>query len=484
MNQISSFSALMLLSSVQLIATEKKPNIILILADDMSAKELSIYGNKEHKTPNIDQLAAEGTHFSTCWGAAVSSPARAMLLTGKYADQTGWYDVRSTPKGDEPNALLFKQNTLISKIAKLAGYTTAMSGKWQMGGGDPTNDWMWDEWSLPYKTLPWTVAVCPDSFVLAGQVPMYWGGPFGANGKPMKTTPQDFTEDLHNAFMMDFITRHKEVPFFYYWTTNLPHVSWDYEHRNPEDKSKDGKVWDWKYVEMPKRDVSGKQLYNPDGTKQKTAGTLKTNIEYLDYEVGKLVRKLKELEIYENTIIIFTADNATTGWKGSIVEEHGLRVPLIVRGPGIVRKKEPQPALVDFTDLIPTFAQIMGAQLPMTEKFDGTSFQPALKGEAFTGRDWIHTNHSRYSMFRLSNWILDGHNTLWYCAEKRDHNYEKTSYEKNESSKSAMKQFKLLSAKLPGMDTASVSYKRMKKYNENYKSVKEIENRTSHLDAP
>ena len=235
---------------------------------------------------------------------------------------------------------------------------------------------------------------------------------------------------------------------------------------------------------MPKHDTSGKQLYNPDGTKQKTAGTLKADIEYLDYEVGKLVRKLKELGIYDNTIIIFTADNATTGWKGSVIEEQGPRVPLIVRGPGIIRKKEPQPALVDFTDLIPTVAQIMGTQLPATEKFDGTSFLPALKGEPFTGREWIHTNHNRYSLFRLPNWILDGHKTLWYCAEKRDHNYDKSSYEKNDSSKSAIRQFKLLSAKLPGLDTASVSYKRLKKYNENYKELKEIENRTSHLDAP
>ena len=75
-----------------------KPNVIIILADDMSARELSMYGNKEHKTPNIDKLAYEGIHFSTCWGAAVCSPARAMLLTGKYAYQTQWYSVRLTPK--------------------------------------------------------------------------------------------------------------------------------------------------------------------------------------------------------------------------------------------------------------------------------------------------------------------------------------------------------------------------------------------------
>ena len=473
-----------ILSSFQLTAKENKPNIILILADDMSAKELSIYGNQQHKTPNIDQLAEEGTHFSTCWGAAVSSPARAMLLTGKYAYQTGWYDVRSTPKGNEPNALLFKQNTLISKVAKFGAYTTAMSGKWQMGGGDPTKNWSFDEWSLPYKTLPWIGAVCPDDFVLSGQVPMYWGGPFGSNGVAQKTTPQDFTEDLHSAFMLDFITRHKNAPFFYYWTTNLPHVSWEYEHRNPEDKSKDGKIWEWKYVEMPKRDVNGKQLYNPDGTKQKTAGTLKANIEYLDYEVGKLIRKLKELGIYENTIIIFTADNATTGWKGSVVEEQGPRIPLIVRGPGIVRKMEPQPALVDFTDLIPTVAQIMDVQLPTTEKFDGTSFLPALKGEAFTGREWIHTDHSRFRLIRLSEWVMDGYNTLWFCGDKRNHNYEKCNPNKDERSKLAVQQFELIAKLAPKMDTTSISYKRFKTYNENYKAGKELENRTSHLDAP
>jgi len=484
MNQINGISALLLLSSVQLFAQEKKPNIVLILADDLSAKELSMYGNTEHKTPNIDQLATEGTFFNTCWGAAVSSPARAMLLTGKYAYQTGWFDVRSTPKGEEPNALLFKQNTLFSKLAKQAGYTTAMSGKWQMGGGDPTKDWSFDEWSLPYKTLPWTGAVCPDSFVLAGQVPMYWGGPFGSNGIAQKTTPQDFTEDLHNAFMLDFITRHKNESFFYYWTTNLPHVSWDYEHRNPEDKVKGSQILDWKYVETPKRDAGGKQLYNLDRTKQKTEGTLKADIEYLDYEVGKLVRKLKELGIYDNTIIIFTADNATTGWKGSVVEERGPRVPLIVRGPGILKKNEPQLALVDFTDMLPTLAQIMDIKLPQNEKFDGKSFLPALKGEAFKGRDWIHTDHSRFRMIRLSEWIMDGYNTLWFCGDKRNHDYEKCNPNKDESSQLAVQQFELISKFVPKMDTTSISYRRMRNYNENYKTVKELENRTSHLDAP
>lgn len=462
-----------------------KPNVIIILADDMSAKELSIYGNKDHKTPNIDKLANEGIHFSTCWGAAVCSPARAMLLTGKYAYQTQWYSVRLTPKGDETNACLYKQHSLLSTIAKKAGYVTAMSGKWQMGCGDPTKDWKWDEWSLPYKYLPWQGDICPDSFVLAGQVPMYWGGPFGANGIAKKTTNQDFTEDLHNDFMLDFITRHKNELFFYYYTTNLPHVSWDYENRNPQDIDKKSGKYDWKYVEMPKRDSNGVQLFNQDGSKQKTEGTLNANMEYLDYQVGKLVKKLKELNIYDNTIIIFTADNATTGWKGSVEEELGPRVPLIVKGPGMLKSQKPKMALVDFTDFMPTIAQLMKVDLPENEHFDGKSFAPLLYGQPYKAREWIYTNHDQYRMFRSNQWILDGYKTLWYCGENRNHiGYKKMSFLSNDSSKHSVEFFNQVSDEIPILDTTSLFFKKAKSYYEDYKKVKEIENRTSPLDRP
>ena len=486
-NSIYCLLLLLLVSNLGFAQQKKstKPNIIFILADDLSARELSIYGNQEHKTPNLDMLAKEGIYFSTCWGAAVCSPARAMLLTGKYAYQTQWYSVRLTPKGDEPNACLYKQHTLLSMIAKQAGYTTAMSGKWQMGCGDPTKDWKWDEWSLPYKYLPWHGDVCPDSFILTGQVPMYWGGPFGANGVAKKTTNQDFAEDLHNDFMLDFISRHKNEPFFYYYTTNLPHVSWDYEHRNPNDIDKKTGKYNWNYVEMPKRDSNGAQGYNADGSKQKTAGTLTTNIAYLDYQIGKLIEKLKALHIYENTLIIFTADNATTGWKGSVEEEHGPRVPLIIKGPGIIKSPKPQSALVDFTDFVPTLAQIMNMELPKKEQMDGKSFYPLLYGKPFESREWIYTNHDQYRMFRSSQWILDGYKTLWFSGENRNHiGYKKLPYQANDSTRDAMTYFNKVSKQIPDLDTTTQFFKKSKSYYEDYKKVKEVENKTMPLDKP
>lgn len=348
-------------------AAEKKPNIILILTDDVGLGNIHCYGGP-FNTPNIDQLASGGTQFKYCYATPLCGPSRCLLLTGRYPFRTGHISNHSH-KAVDP-----KTEIMIPTVMKSAGYVTASVGKWgqiQLGPGE----WGFDE----YLVFPGSGRFWSE------QSPTYT-----VNGKKMELKEGEYLPDLMQKFVADFITQHKDKPFFLYYSMSHMHGP---ILRTPD--SKKGADKDQLYVD---------------------------NIEYMDKLVGQLVKVLDDEKLRENTVVIFTADNGTarfgeltatvdgksiSGKKASMLEG-GSRVPLIVNWPGHTPAAKTNNDLTDFSDFFATVAELGGAKLPEGVTLDSRSFAPQIQGKQGTPREWVYVelngkSYVRDGRFKLTN---------------------------------------------------------------------------------
>lgn len=327
---------------------DKKPNIVFILADDLGIDGFGCYGSDrfKDKTPNIDALASGGLRFERCYSMPTCNPSRCALMTGRYEFRTG-------------NAPSFKEEQSMARVLKQAGYATGMAGKWRQMRDTP-QDWGFDE----YLTDP-----SPSGY--------YWEKKYLKNGGPLETQAETYGPDVCRDFAVDFFQRYTDKPFFFYYPTHLVH--------NP-------------IVRTPQSAESSKD--------QDTL--FADNVAYLDRQVGELVATLDKLGLRENTLIVFASDNGTAkygiehatiggrhihGMKETMLEG-GSRVPLIVNWQGRVAAGRSVNDLVDFTDMLPTFADVAGASPPASPALDGRSFAPQIRGERGTPREWVYVQHN------------------------------------------------------------------------------------------
>src|SRR5688500_7772846 len=371
------------------------PNFVVILADDLGAKELGCYGNKNHETPNLDALAAGGVRFKTCYATPICSPSRVEIMTGRYGFRTGWnnlIDRPYAPPQDSPQYDIGSAQFTFADLLKTKGYATALAGKWQLSGKLPTlvTDCGFDEYRIWAYThnLPEGVTHA-GAFQRSGKTTSrYWHPSILTNGQYTPTKPTDYGPDLFNDFLIDFMARNKDKPFLAYSPTPLTHGP----HDPTPDPSKPG----------------GK---TPEG--------FKSNLEYLDHQVGQLLAALDRLGLRENTLIIFTADNGTAGDGKGRSAELGARVPMIVNCPGLVKAGVVSDELVDLSDVFATLADLSGASLPADHVVDGKSFAPTLRGESGNGREWIFSAIRNERVLRDKRWLLEGDGRFFDCGEKR-----------------------------------------------------------------
>lgn len=384
-------------------AEEKRaPNVLLIMADDMGAPELGCYGHPRHETPNLDRLAATGVRFETCFATPVCSPTRVMLMTGQYGFRNGWHDMIDRPggAGGGPFENLGEVHFTFADLAKGAGHATAVAGKWQLPGEFPTRvyDCGFDEYLI---------------WIYKGYLPKgmeYQGGWEGRQGvkvsryfhpgvlrdnEHLATKPTDFGPDLYSDFLVDFMERHKDRPFFAYYPMCLIHSPW------------------------------GPTPDRPDLKVEKTPKTLRAFVEYCDKTVGKLIAALDRLGLRDDTIVIFIGDNGTEGAGKYTPTEMGARVPLIVNGPGRVREGVASRALVDLSDIFPTIAELIGAPLPEGRAIDGRSFAKVLTGESEGEREWAFSFLADTRVLRDDRWLLEFNEPrdfgrFYDCGEARD----------------------------------------------------------------
>ncbi len=376
-------------------ATPKpKPNIVFFLVDDLGWADAGCYGNSFNETPNIDRLATQGMRFTDAYAACpVCSPTRASILSGQYPARLGltdfisghWrpYEKLRVPINRQQQLPL--ETISIPEVLKTAGYTSGAFGKWHLGGkGSMPEDHGFDT-----------------AVVTSG-----WGH-FGNNSQPNQkwTKEQYLAEELTNLGEQ-FIEANRERPFFLYLSHFAVHI--------PLEARQD-KVAKYEKKPKPKEGIN-----NP---------VYAAMLEHVDDSLGRIMKKLDDLDLADNTLLVFFSDNGGlrqiyTGdgplvtsnaplraEKGTLYEG-GIREPLIVRWPGVVKPNSKSDALVSSVDLHPTFAEIAGIKVPEDYPLDGQSIVPVLSQK----QDWkdrsIYWHYPHYhhstpaSAIREGDWKL------------------------------------------------------------------------------
>jgi len=337
-----------------------KPNILLIMADDLGFEGLGCYGGTSYATPNLDALARGGTMFANCHSTPKCSPSRVTIMTGRYTFRT------TTKWGHIPDS-----EVTFGSVLAAAGYKTALAGKWQMAlqkdnpkhlaqkGFEQSCVWAWHEG------------------------PRYWKPVIYRNDKILGGTSERYGPDVYTDFLVDFMKTNRENRFLAYYPMCLTHFP-----KGDEPKGPDGK-WE----------------------------TFKEMVENMDRKVGELVAALDKLGLRENTLILFTTDNGSPtkvtsrmgdrevrGGKAKLTDA-GTHVPLIANWAKTTPAGTVCQDLIDFSDFMPTLAELAGGNLPDI-KIDGTSFVPQLKGKKGNPREWIYTEYSGKSWARTKQWKL------------------------------------------------------------------------------
>jgi len=381
-----------------------QPNFIVVMADDLGAKELSCYGNKVIHTPNLDRMAQEGVQFQTCYSTPICHPTRVMLLTGQYGCHNGVYNFANLRGGPEPDSDvedIAKSHCTFINLLKEAGYTTAVSGKWQLSGEPPELIFecdfdeycIWGQKGYLPKGIIYTSGYEKDR-----KYSRYWHPSIVRNGEYIPTKPDDYGPDIHNQFVIDFIYRHKEKPFAIYYPACLTHAP----HLPTPDSKKEG-----------------------DDLFKNEQRNFKPSVEYLDKLMGKLIVEIENSGLKEKTIVIFTGDNGTGGQGKGEPTELGARVPMIVWGPGYVKTRGSVMELTDLSDILPTLCNWANVPLPTDKPIDGVSLVPFPTGASETTREWIFSFIADRRILRTKRWLLEDNSPLHYgrlydCGDSRD----------------------------------------------------------------
>jgi len=381
------------------------PNVIFILADDLGYAGLSCYGQTKYQTPCIDALAAQGMRFTQCYaGSNVCAPSRSTLMTGQH---TGHTPIRTNQSG----TYLHPDDVTVAELFKQAGYTTGCFGKWGLGEentpGHP-NHQGFDEF-----------------FGQLHQVHGHFYYPYFLwKNKSKYYLPENegrkrvrYAHDEIHLQAIDFIRRNKNKPLFCYIPYIIPHA----ELTVPEDSLKPfrGKFKEEPLAKLPEGHINSDEPF----------ATYAAMITRMDKHVGQIISLLKELGIYDNTLVFFTSDNGGewATWrrltkffnsngplKGgkTLFYEGGIRIPMIAHWPGKIKAGSQTDHICAFWDFLPTAAEIIGVTPP--KETDGISFLPTLLGK---GRQkeheylyWEYPHHQgTVKAVRMGDWKMAQH---------------------------------------------------------------------------
>jgi len=350
----------------------EKPNFIIIFTDDQGYQDLGCFGSPDIKTPNIDQMAKEGMKLTSFYAQTVCGPSRAALMTACYPMRNARND-----NGVAPHPKLSLSEVTIAEVLKPAGYTTCMLGKWDLAGHNPEK---FNPDLLPiHQGFDYSL-VTPTSN--DSRVHLIRNDEVVELNADMSTLTKRYTDEAIN-----FIERNKDRPFFLYLAHTMPHV----------------------------------KLAVSDDFKGTSEGGLYGDvIEEIDYNVGRLMAKLKASGLDDNTYVIFTSDNGpwwikkehaghakplrgakTSAWEG------GFRVPFIIRAPGKIPAGKTSDQVCATIDLMPTLAHWAGAELPKDRVIDGLDISGILSGEKeVLERPYFYYQHSELRAVRWGKWKL------------------------------------------------------------------------------
>ena len=370
--QIAILCCVFLLCTCTLQKKESKPNFIIIFTDDQGYQDVGCFGSPNIKTPNLDKMAAEGMRFTSFYAQTVCGPSRAALMTGCYPMRNARND-----NGVAPHPKLSLSEVTIAEVLKPAGYSTCMIGKWDLAGHNPEK---FNPDLLPYHQGFDYSFFTPTSN--DNRVHLIRNKEVVELNADMSTLTRRYTDEA-----IGFIEKNKEQPFFLYLAHTMPHtllaVSEEFK-----GKSEDGMYGDV--------------------------------VEEIDYNVGRLMKVLKEKDLDENTYVIFTSDNGpwwikkehaghakplrgakTSAWEG------GLRVPCIIRAPGKVPAGTVSDQVTATIDMLPTIAKIAGAEIPTDRVIDGLDISEIIHGNSTSiERPYFYYQHQELRAVRKGKWKL------------------------------------------------------------------------------
>ncbi len=343
---------------------EPRPNIILIMADDMGYECLSTYGSLSYNTPNLDALAENGIKFTQCVAQPLCTPSRVKIMTGLYNYRN--YDYFEHLKSDQ---------VTFGNLFREAGYRTCIAGKWQLNGRTNKNIFPdWDDQSKPNNFGFETYCL----WQLTTKGSRYANPVIEQDGELLVTGKDDYGPDIFSEYILEFIEKNRSEPFFVYYPMVLTHA--------PFCPTPDSEAWK-----------------NPETRNQKDSIYFKDMVQYTDKIVGKITDKLADLNLNKNTLLIFTGDNGThrsistttqsgiiRGGKG-LTTDAGTHVPLVIYWPEMIREGLVFEGLIEFSDFFATFRNIVNADYTS----DGHSFLPLLTGSFYEPRETTFVHYNR-----------------------------------------------------------------------------------------
>jgi arylsulfatase A len=376
-------------SSSKLTAQLTGPNVILIMADDLGFECIGANGGTSYETPGIDRLALSGMRFENCHSQPLCTPSRVQIMTGIY-NVRNYTDFGVLDRGQITFGNLFKE----------AGYATVIAGKWQLGKEeDAPHHFGFNEYCLWQHRYGRVDDQTHDT--------RFSNPRLEVNGQTIRYTGGEYGPDLVSDFICDFIEKNKDKPFLAYYPMILTHCPF-----TPTPDSKD-----WDPQDMGSLSYKGEPIYFSD------------MVAYMDKMVGKIVAKLDELGLRENTLIVFTGDNGTdqpivsmlagkeyVGGKG-LTSDNGTHVPLVASWPGTIKGASICHDLVDFSDILHTLCEAAGIRPPGELMVDGRSILPQLKGQVGQPREWIYGWYARDGKTNAKEWVRDKNYKLYRSGE-------------------------------------------------------------------
>jgi len=368
----------------------RKPNIILIMADDLGAEGLACYGSSIFTTPHLDELAQKGAQFNNAYGTPLCTPSRVMIMTGQLPNQTGFENLIST----ERKARLPRQLKTSGNYFKEAGYKTAIAGKWQLGRFDDFPNQPLEHGFDKYCLWKWKFGNRKTS--------RYYGAGIWQDGKSNDGKKADYGPDAYSQYLLDFIEENQKDPFFVYFPMALVHLPFP--------------------LPPSLKELAHTKYYEGIDADTAAYGQM---ITYMDMLVGKIVQQVKDLGLEKETLIIFTADNGTPhevlsrlegmdlqGGKGTM-SEAGTRVPFIAYWPGTVPAGK-RDAFISLVDVLPSTASIAGFKVK--DEVNGMDLSHTFLGVKGHDRDHIFVAYRGERFVRNKRFRLHDNGKLIDCS--------------------------------------------------------------------
>jgi len=412
-------------------AQTTKPNIVIWMNDDIGYGNFS-FGGGSINTPRLARTGRQGISYTRAWSNPICRPTRAILMTGKYATETGWWG-----QGHPLPTSLGQEFGTFAHVAKAQGYRTLMVGKWQLTT-DTTTDHGFDSYCLWEKSDLRSVARLRQDFVELADGPVYTSEERNGAGVQNRywhplvvrhlwpsehemlitnttVSADNFGPTVFLQCIHDFIKVNKSTPFFIYFAGVTAHQHW-------EDI-----VGRQTFIGMPI--VEGREVMDFTTREPEGAGSLESNVDFVDRMIGYLRGIIRAEGHYKNTILVFTGDNGTHGYgKGSTTSEQGTHVPLLVWG-GPVKKRGKVKHLISLVDVYNTVSELMGAGVDASRP-NSYSWAKFWTGESNSFiRKWMVAYRGELDsngvikpkwVVRNRQFIRDGENRLWDCREGRD----------------------------------------------------------------